>query len=188
MLDRRPLSIHLLAGITCSAALLAIAGLVVSAQTVEKAEVAGVKNFSRIEPGASAGGATDPSAMVELARLGHRTVISLRTSAEPDANLDALEQAATAAGLKYVHIPFDSKAPDTSAIDRFLEVLEDPAIRPVYIFCSSGNRVAALWMARRMLVDGWSAERALTEARAIGLSRPETEQFVLDYVKAARRP
>jgi hypothetical protein len=39
-----------------------------------------------------------------------------------------------------------------------------------------------------MLVDGWPAERAVAEARAIGMNKPETEQFVLDYVKAVRRP
>jgi uncharacterized protein (TIGR01244 family) len=125
--------------------------------------------------------------MAELARLGYRTVVALRTATEPDANLEVIERAAADAGLTYVHIPFDSKAPDAAAIDRFLEVLGSAEVRPVFVFCSSRNRVAALWMARRLVVDGWPAERALAEARAVGLSRPETQQFVLDYA-AARRP
>lgn len=188
MWDRPRRFLLFLAGVVASVLLLASAGLDVSAQAVEKAEIGGIRNFSRIEPGVSAGGATDPSAVADLARLGHRTIIALRTGSEPGANLDGIQRAAVAAGVSYVHIPFDSKAPEATAVDRFLEVLSDPAIRPVYIFCSSGNRVAAVWMARRLLVDGWTPERALEEARSIGLSRPETEQFILDYVKAARRP
>jgi uncharacterized protein (TIGR01244 family) len=187
MFPRSPRSVFL-AGAIASAMLVVVAGLAVSAQLVEKADVAGVQNFSRIEPGVSAGGATEPSAVAELARQGYRTVISLRTSAEPGANLGAVEEAARAAGLNYIHVPFDGKLPDVGAIDRFLEAMTDPGIRPVYIYCSSGNRVGALWMARRMLVDGWPAERAVAEARAIGMNKPETEQFVLDYVKAVRRP
>jgi protein tyrosine/serine phosphatase len=66
-------------------------------------------------------------------------------------------------------------------------IVTDKANQPAYIHCGSANRVAGLWMAKRMLVDKWTEEKALAEAKAIGLSNDALRQFALDYVKARQK-
>ena len=42
-------------------------------------------------------------------------------------------------------------------------------------------------MVKRMNVDGWDAERAGTEAAALGLTNPALKTFALDYGKTRQK-
>ena len=114
-------------------------------------------------------------------------MINLRVATEPGAQIEASAAAAKAAGLIFIHLPFNAAAPDPSLVDRFLAAISDPKNQPAFIHCASGNRAAALWMVKRMVVDTWDAERAFEEATALGMSaglRP----FVLEQATARLRP
>jgi protein tyrosine/serine phosphatase len=71
-------------------------------------------------------------------------------------------------------------------VDRFIMAVADPTNQPVFVHCGSANRVAALWLAKRMLVDRWDQARALEEAKMIGLTSEALEKFALDYVAKRR--
>jgi hypothetical protein len=43
-----------------------------------------------------------------------------------------------------------------------------------------------MWMIKRVLQDGWTLDRAATEAEAIGLTAPQMKQFATDYIAAHR--
>jgi hypothetical protein len=43
-----------------------------------------------------------------------------------------------------------------------------------------------MWFIKRVMLDGWAHDRAMTEAEAIGLRAPNLKQFALDYVNARR--
>jgi uncharacterized protein (TIGR01244 family) len=134
------------------------------------------------------GGATTVDAFPELKRRGFTAVINLRRSEEPGADVEAARAAATAAGLKYLHIPFDASAPDAADADAFLAAVSDTANHPVYIHCGSANRVGAMWLIKRVLADKWTIEKATKEAEAIGLRSQTLKQFALDYIAAHRHP
>jgi protein tyrosine phosphatase (PTP) superfamily phosphohydrolase (DUF442 family) len=72
-------------------------------------------------------------------------------------------------------------------VDAFLKAVADSANQPMYIHCGSANRVAALWLIKRVAVDGWDIPRATGEAKAIGLTSPALERFALEYVKSIKR-
>jgi len=40
-----------------------------------------------------------------------------------------------------------------------------------------------MWMIKRALQDGWTVERAQTEAEAIGLQNPQLKEFAANYIK-----
>ncbi|HXG69538.1 MAG TPA: hypothetical protein VNJ04_02885, partial [Gemmatimonadaceae bacterium] len=82
----------------------------------------------------------------------------------------------------YFHLPFKSTAPDTAVVDRFLTVVSEPKNQPVFIHCASANRVAALWLIKRVRVDKWKVETAMEEAKAIGLTSEPLRTFALDYL------
>jgi uncharacterized protein (TIGR01244 family) len=151
---------------------------------VTKETVAGVRNFSRLETTVACAGATEAAAIPEIKRMGFASVINLRLPGEAGNDVDAARASAKAAGINYVHIPFDGSSPQAAVADRFLEVIRDPANSPAYIHCASANRAAALWLIKRLEVDGWDADRAMKEAEALGLGSAALKKFALDYAAA----
>jgi uncharacterized protein (TIGR01244 family) len=150
---------------------------------VKKAELAGVRNYSKVDATIGCAGATDPSAMKALKAEGYVSVINLRTAAEQGADIEGGRAAAQAAGLKYFHLPFNSAMPDAKIVDGFLATVADPKNQPVFIHCGSANRVGGMWLIKRVLQDKWTMEKARAEAEAIGLREPATIAFVTEYIK-----
>ena len=151
---------------------------------VQKKEMAGVRNYSRVDATVGCGGAVDPAAMKALKGEGYVSVINLRLASEEGANVEAGRAAAQAAGLKYIHLPFNAAMPDSKVVDSFLAAVADKSNQPVFIHCGSANRVGGVWMIKRVLQDKWSIERAQTEAEAIGLTNPQLKAFATQYIAA----
>ena len=139
---------------------------------VTKSDRPGIRNFSRVDATVGCGGAVDPSAMAGLKKDGFVSVINLRTAGEAGAEIEASRAAAQAAGLKYIHLPFNGANPDPKVLDDFLAAVADKSNQPVFVHCASASRVGAVWMTKRVLQDGWALDRAKAEAEAIGLASP----------------
>jgi uncharacterized protein (TIGR01244 family) len=113
-------------------------------------------------------------------------VINLRVASEPGAEIDASAAAAKAAGLTFIHLPFNASAPDPGLVDRFIAAVTDSRNQPAFIHCSSANRAAALWMVKRMVVDKWDADRAAAEATALGMTSAALKTFAIEQATARR--
>jgi len=161
----------------------AFAAVTMNAQ-VKKSEMPGVRNFSRVDATVGCGGAVDPSAMAGLKKEGFVSVINLRQASEPGADVDAGRAAAQAAGLKYIHLPFNVAMPDSKVVDSFLGAVADKSNQPVFIHCGSANRVGGMWMIKRVLQDKWPMDKAREEAGAIGLREDATIAFVTQYINS----
>jgi uncharacterized protein (TIGR01244 family) len=142
----------------------------------------GVTNFTRVDATVACGGAAEVATLDALKKDGFKSVINLRMASEPGANIEQNQARAKELGLVYVHIPFSAGSPDPKVIDRFLAAIENKANQPVFIHCASAQRVGAVWLAKRVLQDGYSIQKATEEARAIGLSNPGLEKFALQYI------
>jgi uncharacterized protein (TIGR01244 family) len=164
------------------AAALAAALTVPALAQVQKKEVTGIRNYSRVDATVGCGGQVDPAAMKALKGEGYVSVINLRLASEEGANVDASRDAAQAAGLKYIHLPFNAAQPDTKVVDSFLAAVADKSNQPVFIHCGSANRVGGMWMIKRVLQDKWAMDRAEKEAEAIGLTNPQLKLFARDYI------
>src|SRR5262245_22036810 len=169
---------------------IALVGLVTSsvAGQVKKSDMPGVRNYSRVDATVGCGGAVDPSAMSALRKEGYVSVINLRLPDEPGADIDAGRAAAKAAGLKYIHLPFNAASPDPKVVSDFLGAVADKTNQPVFIHCGSANRGGAVWMIKRVLQDGWAIDRAQTEAEAIGLQNAQLVAFATSYIKEHQKP
>jgi uncharacterized protein (TIGR01244 family) len=151
---------------------------------LQKETIDGIRNFTRVDDVIGCAGATEPKAQAEIAKRGYKSLVNLREQGEVGAAIEESQKAAEAAGLKFFHLPLSSTKPEPAVADSFIKVVTDPANLPVYIHCASANRAAALLLAKRMLVDKWSEEKAVAEATAIGLTNQSLKQFALDYVKS----
>ena len=164
-----------------TAALAVLNPLSAIAQTVTKPTVPGVTNFSKLETTIACAGATTPEAVPALKEMGYKSIINLRLATEAGANVEGEAAAAKAAGINYVHIPFNTTQPDPAIADAFVAAVTKPENNPAFVHCASANRAAAMWMIKRMVVDKWDAEKAGTEAASLGLTNAALKTFAVEY-------
>ena len=127
------------------------AGLLLVAATALLGAGSGeIESFVRVDEKVSTGARLAAGQIERLRSERTRAIVDLREPGEIDPSLSA---AAEQAGIRYVSIPVRTAEPRDEQVDRFLEVLADPGMYPVFLTCGSGNRVGAFWMIRRMVVD-----------------------------------
>ena len=167
----------------------ALTALVVplTAQNVTKETVPGVTNFARLETTLACAGATTSAAVPGLKKMGYASIINLRQASEPGAQIDEQAAAAQAAGIRFVHLPFNTAMPDLAVVDAFITAVTARENQPAFVHCASGTRAAALWMVKRMQVDKWNADRAGVEAAALGLTSGALKTFALEYVQTHKQ-
>jgi uncharacterized protein (TIGR01244 family) len=153
----------------------------VSAQQVVKKDVNGISTFAQLESTIACGGSTKPEAIREIRNMGFKSVINLRLATEEGAMVEEEGAAVRAAGMNYVHLPFNAQSPDPNLIDNFIAAVTRPANTPAYVHCAAGGRAAALWMIKRVKADGWTLDRALVEANALGLN-DRFRPFAMNYL------
>jgi uncharacterized protein (TIGR01244 family) len=168
------------------AAVMGLAVATLAAQEVTKPEVAGVRNFARLETTVACAGATGPEAMPEIKKMGFVSVINLRVATEQGAEIEKGEAAAKAAGLRYFHVPFDGK-PNPQAAAQFLDAITTKGAEPAFIHCAGGNRAATMWLIKRLAVDKWDVDRAVKEAAALGQTNLDARKWAIEYGQANQR-
>ena len=159
----------------------------VASGQVTKESVPGVSNFSKVGTTIACAGATTPAAVAGIKQLGYASIVNLRQPSEAGADVEAEEAAAKAAGITYISLPFNAASPDPTLVDRFLSAVTAAQNQPVFVHCASANRASALWMIKRLLVDGWDPERATAEASALGLTSGALKSFALDYAATHKK-
>jgi len=161
----------------------ALMGAAVSAQQVTRKEIPGISTFAQVETTIACGGSTTPEAIREIRSMGFKSVINLRLASEQGAMVEEEGVVVKAAGMNYVHLPFNAQSPDPKLIDNFIAAVSAPANTPAYVHCAAGGRAAALWMIKRVKADGWPEARALEEANALGLN-DRFRPFALNYLRS----
>jgi uncharacterized protein (TIGR01244 family) len=144
----------------------------------------GVRNFTPVDATVACSGAVTPEAVAALKASGFSSIVNLRGADEEGANLEAMQEAASGAGLRYFHVPVSRDNPQFESVDRFLEVARDKANQPMLINCASGGRASMLLAIKRVMLDGWTVEKAMTEVPSLtqGL-RPSVREFGMAYLK-----
>ena len=158
------------------------------AQQVTKETVPGVTNFARLETTVACAGATKAEAVPEIKKMGFASIINLRLPANRAPTSKRKRPRRKRRASSIYNMPFNGQiaragmSPTSSS-----KTLTTPGNEPAYIHCASGNRAAAMWMIKRLAVDHWDADRAATEATALGLTSPALKQFAIDYSQAHKR-
>src|SRR5665213_995639 len=173
--------------LTSALAVLAVLVVTLSAQGVTRETVPGVTNFARLDTTIACAGATTATAVPELKKMGYASIINLRLASEAGADIDGEAAAAKAAGITFIHIPFNGSAPDPAVADQFIKTITEPGNQPAYIHCASGNRAAAMWLIKRVLIDKWDNDRAAEEASQLGLTSSALKTFAFDYIQAHKK-
>lgn len=104
-------------------------------------------------------------------------------------------------GVRYVHMPPDlisrrrAALHRPNAIDRFLALLDDPAVYPVLIHCKAGlHRTGVMTAVYRMEYEHWTPRQAIAEMKDNGFgdfactaANDYITQYVLTYLPGVRQ-
>lgn len=120
----------------------------------------GVSYAAEVAPGLYRGGQPDASGITWLKSIGVKTIINLRHY-----HGDTEGKQAEAAGLRYERIPLESSdAPERQEVARFLALVNDPSLRPIYVHCLHGvDRTGTMMAVYRMEVESWPNAEAFAE-------------------------
>jgi len=161
---------------------------VVFAQSqVKKQTVPGITNFAQIETTVACAGAVTPASVAEIKKMGYKAIFNLRLPTEQGADIDGETAAAKAAGINFVHLPLNGASPDPAVVDNFLKAITAPGNQPALIHCASGNRAAAMWFIKRVVIDKWDNDRAMAEALELGAISQPMKTFALDYIQSHKK-
>ena len=127
--------------------------------------VPGVINFARVDQTLWRGSQPSAEGFRNLSKLGVRTIVSFRHDHDDLPLLRGTQ-------LKYLRIPSRAYRPGNENLARFLRLIQDPANGPVFIHCAQGrDRTGYNAAAYRMVLQGWSAEDAITEMKTFHFNK-----------------
>lgn len=144
-----------------------------------------IYNFARVNDRYYRGGQPAGEQYADLAALGVTTVINLIGDED---EVDRREQELVERhGMRYVHIPMNTRKPPTDAeIATFMSIVDDPDGGAVYVHCVGGrHRTGVMTAVYRMTKDGWSGDQAFKEMKrhkyGPDFLHPEFKKFVYQY-------
>jgi tyrosine-protein phosphatase SIW14 len=145
-------------------------------------------NFQKVDEHVYRGAQPTNGGFKDLAERGIKTVVDLREIGE---HSQADEQkAVTDLGMLYVSIPMQGMTtPKDKQIAAVLALLNDATSGPVFVHCKRGaDRTGTVIALYRMVHDGWDSKRALSEAKAYGMSvfQRAMQHYISDYKPATR--
>ena len=127
--------------------------------------VRGVAYAAEVAPGIYRGGKPTQEGVAWLKQLGIRTVINLRHY-----HGETERRWVESAGMRYERIKLESSdEPKPAQVARFLQLIRDPSLLPIYVHCLHGvDRTGAMMVVYRMEVSGWSNADAIAEMDHFG--------------------
>jgi tyrosine-protein phosphatase SIW14 len=146
-------------------------------------QVAGVGNFEKLNDHVYRGAQPTDEGFRNLAKLGIKTVIDLQPYG--DARSLSEEKAVKTAGMAYINVGM--KGMETlpeSGVAKVLALLEDNSTGPIFVHCHRGaDRTGGIIACYRIEHDHWANDKALAEARTMGMSWFQTaiQHQVLKY-------
>ena len=146
-------------------------------------------NFDKVNERLYRGGQPKSGGIQKLAQLGIKTVVNLR---DDDERARAEEAEAVAAGLRYFNVPLDNFGrPSDAKVERVLAIIETPENQPVFVHCKRGaDRTGTIVAVYRIAHDGWTSERAISEADRHGMIfwQVGMKDYIHDYYRRRLPP
>lgn len=126
-----------------------------------------IPNFYQVNKNIYRGGKPNREGWIRLKQLGIKTVVDL---CGKDENTAKEKKLVSDLGMDFANIPLSVyKEPTEQQTLKFLDIVTDKQIQPVFIHCESGrDRTGAMIAMYRVVVCGWSIKRAYNEAKSLG--------------------
>jgi uncharacterized protein (TIGR01244 family) len=132
-------------------------------------DLSGIRNFHKVNDRLYRGAQPTEEGWKSLSKLGVKTVVDLRLTDEHSTTAE--QTAVKAAGMQYVNIPMHGMVvPSDETIAKVLALMNSDAAGPVFVHCKRGaDRTGAVIAVYRMAHDGWTNDKAIHEAKSLGM-------------------
>ncbi len=122
------------------------------------------------------GGCLNSGGFSKLSSMGVKTVINLRYK------FKIREEFSQKGGVKIYSLPFAPFRPKDEIFLKFFKILKDESLLPAYVHCFHGRDRTGLACAMyRIIIQGWSKEKAIAEMRSCGLNW--WQKNMIEYIK-----
>lgn len=141
-----------------------------------------IKNFGQMDDRFYRGGQPKEQDYKHLAAIGIKTIVDLRNDPK-----EYEKREAEALGLRYINIPMSDKDyPETSAIDQFLKLIDDPSTGKFFVHCAGGrHRTGVIGAVYRFNQYNWNYEQVYAEMKKYDFytrwGHGNMKKFVKDY-------
>ncbi len=117
--------------------------------------------------------------VTDLKARGFKSVVNLCLENDDDT------ERCNKAGLNSAHIPvIDGGEPTVKQMKDFLDFVSKPENQPAYVHCEAGKgRTGVAVACYRMAVEHWPLEKALSEAKNMGLHMPNEVHFLERFAR-----
>ncbi len=143
-------------------------------------------NFDKVDEGLYRGGTPSDSDLLELKRMGVKTIVNFRTY-----TVKTEKEKVEPLGLRYVSLPVSGREnfdEYDAAAKQFLKAATDPSERPVYAHCNYGiYRTGIMIAVYRMEKYDWTLTAALDEMRKYGFREKANPSLVKFLSRYSRR-
>lgn len=117
----------------------------------------GLLNLHKVDDGLYRGAQPTAEGIKELEKLGVKTIVCLRAKHSDKKIIGK-------ANIANAPIPLNTWSVDEKDVARFLRIVSDKNLRPVFVHCRHGSdRTGAMCAAYRVVVDGWTKQQAIEE-------------------------
>ncbi len=145
-----------------------------------------ILNAKTPTPGVITGGQPTEEQLQQAKDSGVKVVVNLRAKGEKGELVNEGEKVAEL-GMKYVHMPIESKAWNGLNEDNAKKLAELLTEGPVLVHCTSGERAGALFALKAFYVDKQSAEEALKVGEDHGLTMEKVKKATTDAMAKSKK-
>jgi protein tyrosine phosphatase (PTP) superfamily phosphohydrolase (DUF442 family) len=129
-------------------------------------KVIGISNFSKVSPSLYRGGQPSSAGIESLQKMGIGIVVDMR-----EGRNQSEKAAVQKAGMQCVSIPWHCPFPSDKTFARFLKLIQENPQEKIFVHRRLGDdRTGMAMAAYRMAIEGWSADEAMNEMRALGFT------------------
>ena len=140
-------------------------------------EKPGLPNFHKVSDTLYRGAQPTAEGFRQLAALGVRTVVNLRS-------VHSDEHALGGEPLRREHISFKTWHAEDEDVVRFLKIVTNTNNAPVFVHCQHGaDRTGTMCAIYRMAVQGWSKDDAIKEMTAGGFGYHTVWKNLIQYLR-----
>jgi protein tyrosine/serine phosphatase len=141
-------------------------------------------NLHQVNSNLYRGGQPKEGGIGRLKQLGVKTIINLR---DDDGRARSEEAEARAAGLRYFNVPLPNfNRPTDKTVSQILALISSNENQPVFVHCKRGSdRTGTIIAVYRIEHDGWTGEKAKSEAKHYGLGfwQRGMKDYIHDYYR-----
>lgn len=126
-----------------------------------------------------------PADFLLLKQRGVQCIVNYRTDGE--VTWDE-KSAAESHGIEYISIPYGTIDSLTDEVfEKSRELLRKHKGKPLFLHCGAATRVAAVWLAYRVLDENVPLDTAVSEAEGVGLRSKALRARSLEYIKSQQK-